>query len=59
MTDDEFDALTAAVFATPKGKLWLAEQLRRSCLFGFLHAEILGRIRRMRERWRTGDLTPR
>lgn len=54
MTEADYDQLTGEVFATPRGKQWLAETLRRYCLFGFLHAEIALRITRMRKRWATG-----
>lgn len=59
MTEAEFDQLTAEVLATPRGKDWMAELQRRSGVpIAFAVADWKIRIARMRERWRTGSLTP-
>lgn len=58
MTEAEFDVLTAQVLARDEGKRWMAELLRRDVGLTFAVANWKGRIARMRERWRTGSLTP-
>jgi hypothetical protein len=59
MTEAQFSALTARVLATPDGKDWLAELDRRSGVELTFHvANWRDRIRRERERWKTGELTP-
>lgn len=60
MTEAEFDALTARVLATPDGKRWMDELERRSggAPVTFLIAGWNACLARMRERWRTGSLTP-
>lgn len=59
-TDDAaFDALTAKVLATPEGKLWMqALEARSGVPIAFAVADWKARIARMRQRWRTGLLTP-
>lgn len=59
LDDAAFDELTARVLATPDGKLWLDALSARSGIpVQFAVAEWKARIARMRERWRTGELTP-
>lgn len=60
MTEDAFDALTARVLASPQGKDWMDELERRSAGAHVIFAvsDWRARIARMRERWRTGKLTP-
>lgn len=59
MTESEFDALTARVIATPDGKRWMDELMQRGSIpMTFAVADWKERIRRERERWRTGSLTP-
>lgn len=58
MTERETDALFGKVFATPKGKELLALLTERGAPMAFFVAEANERIRRERERWRTGSLTP-
>jgi hypothetical protein len=59
VTEPEWDALCARVLATPDGKIWMDELERRSGVpIAFAVADWKARIARMRERWRTGELTP-
>jgi hypothetical protein len=59
VTEAELDQLTGEVFATPAGKRWLeAVGFRSDAPATFLLAEVRARIARMRQRWRTGSLTP-
>lgn len=58
MSEAEFDQLTAQVLARDEGKRWMAELMRRDGGLTFAVANWRVRIARMRERWRTGALTP-
>ena len=60
MPDADFDSLTAKVLATPDGKKWVEELMRRNGgpSVAFLVADWKTRIARKREHWRTGKLTP-